>query len=175
MPGTLPPERRPSSVLAEAVTVPRARVADGAVELSNSVLVEDLGPSSKASEERAASLVGTLVSGRYQVLEVLGEGGMGAVYLGEQIHLRKRIAVKVLHPGIEKMPGLVARFEREAVAGAHVQHPNVAAAIDFGRLEDGSYFLVLEYVEGVALSHVLEGGPLPAPRALRIARQMAAA
>src|SRR6185436_3045122 len=121
------------------------------------------------------SLVGRLVSGRYRADEIVGQGGMGAVYRGEQIHLRKRVAVKVLHPDTEKLPGLVARFEREAVAGAHVQHPNVAAAIDFGKLEDGSYFLVLEYVEGVRLSDLLDDGPLPAARALRIARQMAAA
>src|SRR6185436_15531664 len=88
--------------------------------------------------------------------------------------LRKRVAIKVLHPDTEKLPGLVERFEREAVAGAHVQHHNVAAAIDFGQLDDGSYFLVLEYVEGTPLSQVLDHGPLPPLRALRIVRQMAA-
>jgi len=138
-------------------------------------LLEDLGPPSSGSERRAASLIGVLVSGRYRIEELLGQGGMGAVYRGEQIHLRKRVAIKVLHPDVEQTPGVVERFEREAVAGAHVQHPNVAAAIDFGKLDDGSYFLVLEYVEGTPLSTVLQEGPLPARRALRIARQMAAA
>src|SRR6202012_6043282 len=99
------------------------------------------------------------LSGRYRVDEVIGQGGMGAVYSGEQIHLRKRVAIKVLHPETERLPGLVERFEREAVAGAHVQPPNVAAASDFGKLDDGSYFLVLEYVEGTPLSQVLRAGP----------------
>jgi len=121
---------------------------DGSIELHSSAFLDELGPPSLSSKERAASLVGTLISGRYRVDEIAGQGGMGAVFRGEQIHLRKRVAIKVLHPDTERLPGLVDRFEREAVAGAHVQHPNVAAAIDFGKLDDGSYFLVLEYVEG---------------------------
>jgi hypothetical protein len=174
MPGTLPPDWSPSSTLGEAPTVARAHVSDdGALEIGSSAFLDELGPSSPASEERAASLVGTLISGRYRADEILGQGGMGAVLGGEQIHLRKRVAIKVLHPGTERLPGLVDRFEREAVAGAHVQHPNVAAAIDFGKLEDGSYFLVLEYVEGTPLSDLIDQGPLAPARALGIARQMA--
>jgi serine/threonine-protein kinase len=146
---------------------------DGPVELDSSAFLEELGPPSQSSEERAASLVGKLLSDRYRVDAIVGQGGMGAVFRGEQIHLRKRVAIKVLHPGTERLPGLVDRFEREAVAGAHVQHPNVAAAIDFGKLDDGSYFLVLEYVEGTPLSEVMKAGPLAPARALRIARQMA--
>ncbi|HVY45470.1 MAG TPA: serine/threonine-protein kinase [Minicystis sp.] len=122
------------------------------------------------------ALVGSVISGRYRLHELAGVGGMGAVYRGEQIQLRKRVAVKVLRPTAEHVTELVARFEREAVAGAHVQHPNVAAASDFGQLDDGSYFLVTEYVEGKPLGDLLDAsGPLPALRALRIARQIASA
>jgi serine/threonine-protein kinase len=145
----------------------------GVIELGNSAFLDELGPSSQASEERTQSLLGTLISDRYRVDEILGQGGMGAVLRGEQIHLQKRVAIKVLHPDTERLPGLVDRFEREAVAGAHVSHPNVAAAIDFGKLDDGSYFLVQEYVEGTPLSDLLDRGPLEPARALRIARQMA--
>ncbi|MFT3770466.1 MAG: serine/threonine-protein kinase [Minicystis sp.] len=174
MPGTLPPERPPSSHLGDAPTVPRIEVKEGGSgEFVSSAFLEELGPSSQASEARAASLLGTLISGRYRADELLGQGGMGAVFGGEQIHLRKRVAIKVLHPDTERLPGLVDRFEREAVAGAHVQHPNVAAAIDFGKLDDGSYFLVLEYVAGTPLADLLDRGPLAPLRALRIARQMA--
>ena len=174
MPGTLPPQRPPSSI-GEARTLPQAKLADdGAIELTSAAFLDELGPPSPVSREKAASLVGTLISGRYRADEILGQGGMGAVYLGEQIHLRKRVAIKVLHPEVEKLAGLVDRFEREAVAGARVQHPNVAAAVDFGKLDDGSYFLVLEYVEGTPLSAVLDGvGRLAPARALRIARQIA--
>ncbi len=76
---------------------------------------------------------------------------MGAVYQAEHTHMRKRLAVKVLHPEMSRMPEVVARFEREAMAAAHIEHPNVAAATDFGKLDDGSFFLVLEYVEGKSL------------------------
>ncbi len=100
---------------------------------------------------------------------------MGAVYRGEQVHLRKQVAIKLLRPLARRMPELVVRFEREAVAGAHIRHPNVVAAIDFGQLDDASFFLVLEYVEGTPLKEAIAGGRLAPARALRIARQIASA
>ena len=84
---------------------------------------------------------------------------MGAVYQAEHTHMRKRLAVKVLHPEMSRMPEVVARFEREAMAAAHIDHPNVAAATDFGKLDDGSFFLVLEYVEGRACGRSITEGP----------------
>src|SRR6516165_11924429 len=123
----------------------------------------------------AASLVGRVLSERYRIESVLGEGGMGAVYLAQHVLMRKRLAVKVLHPEMTRMPEMVARFEREAMAAAHIEHPNVAAATDFGKLEDGSFFLVLEYVEGTSLRDLIAKGPLGAERALHIAYQMASA
>jgi len=130
--------------------------------------------SAAAARARTVSLVGQVISNRYRIEELLAMGGMGAVYRGQHLLMHKRIAIKILHPDIENLPELVARFEREAVAGAHVQHPNVAAVTDFGVLDDGSYFLVLEYVRGITLSQLMRQGPVPAPRALRIARQLAA-
>src|SRR5258706_14913420 len=123
----------------------------------------------------AASLVGKVLSDRYRIESVLGEGGMGAVYLAEHVLMRKRLAVKVLHPEMTRMPEMVARFEREAMAAAHIEHPSVAAATDFGKLEDGSFFLVLEYVEGTSLRDLIAQGPLLSERALHIAYQMASA
>ncbi|HVY46955.1 MAG TPA: serine/threonine-protein kinase, partial [Minicystis sp.] len=132
------------------------------------------GAADAAAKARAAALVGQVISGRYRIVELVAMGGMGAVYRGEHLRMRKRIAIKVLHPDIEGLPDLVARFEREAVAGAHLSHPNAAAATDFGELEDGSTFLVLEYVAGRTLRAVIdEEGPLPPERAARIARQLA--
>src|SRR5579871_1649570 len=103
------------------------------------------------------SLIGVVLSGRYLIERLIGEGGMGAVYQAEHKHMRKRLAVKVLHPEMSRMPEVVARFEREAMAAAHIEHPNVAAATDFGKLEDGSFFLVLEYVEGKSLRDAMAG------------------
>jgi tRNA A-37 threonylcarbamoyl transferase component Bud32 len=121
------------------------------------------------------SLLGMTLSGRYRIEKLLGEGGMGAVYQAEHTHMRKRLAVKVLHPEMSRMPEVVARFEREAMAAAHIDHPNVAGATDFGKLDDGSFFLVLEYVEGKSLRDLIGGGRLELGRALHIMRQIASA
>jgi serine/threonine-protein kinase len=119
--------------------------------------------------------VGTILGGRYFIEKVLGEGGMGAVYQAEHTHMHKRLAVKVLHPEMSRLPEVVARFEREAMAAAHIEHPNVAAATDFGKLDDGSFFLVLEYVEGRSLREAIGAGRLELGRALHVARQIASA
>jgi len=123
----------------------------------------------------AESLVGTIVGDRYLIERLLGEGGMGAVYLAQHRHMRKRVAVKVLHAEMSRLPEVVARFEREAMAAAHIEHPNVAAATDFGKLADGSFFLVLEYIEGKSLRLAIARGPLELWRALHVVRQIAEA
>jgi serine/threonine-protein kinase len=128
-----------------------------------------------AAKAKAEARLGSIVSGRYKLTEVLALGGVGVVFKGEHLHMRKWVAIKVLHPDAQDAPDLVARFQREAVAGAHIQHPNVAAATDFGELEDGAHFLVLEYVRGVTLRQIIKGGRLPVPRAVDIAKQIAAA
>jgi serine/threonine-protein kinase len=122
-----------------------------------------------------ATLVGQTIGGRYRIERLLGEGGMGAVFEAEHTLMHKRVAVKVLHAEMSLMSEVVARFEREAMAAAHIEHPNVATATDFGKLDDGSFFLVLEFVEGQSLREAIKKGPFPAPRAVRIARQIASA
>ncbi len=132
----------------------------------------DASPTNVHAREQA--LIGRTISGRYRIEAPIAAGGMGAVFRGEHLHMRKRVAIKILHAETEGLEGLAAQFEREAIAGAHVSHPNVAIATDFGELDDGSYFLVLEYLRGVTLAEVLEKGPLAAERAVPIARQIAA-
>jgi len=115
---------------------------------------------------------GTVVAGRYKVLGMIGKGGMGVVYRAEHVHMRKTVALKVLLREFLKVEEVVARFEREAVAAARIEHPNVVAASDFGKLEDGSFYLVLEYVDGTSLRSLIEKtGPLPLARTIRIAQQ----
>jgi tRNA A-37 threonylcarbamoyl transferase component Bud32 len=121
------------------------------------------------------SLIGTTISDRYLIERLLGEGGMGAVYQAEHTLMRKRMAIKVLHPEMTRLPEVVARFEREAMAAAHIDHPHVVTATDFGKLEDGSFFLALEFVEGASLREVIGLGRLELGRSLHIARQMAGA
>lgn len=121
------------------------------------------------------TLIGSTISDRYRIERLLGEGGMGAVYQAEHTLMRKRMAIKVLHPEMIRLPEVVARFEREAMAAAHIDHPHVVTATDFGKLEDGSFFLALEFVEGKSLREVIAAGRLELGQALHIARQMASA
>ncbi len=119
------------------------------------------------------SLVGTVLAGRYRIEGLLGSGGMGSVYRAEHVLMRKACAVKVLHREMTQVKEVVARFEREAVAAARIEHPNVATATDFGQLENGSFYLVLEFIEGQSLSQLIaDVGPLPEERALLITRQI---
>src|SRR5215207_4258631 len=121
------------------------------------------------------ALIGTTISDRYRIERLLGEGGMGAVYQAEHTLMRKRMAIKVLHPEMTRLPEVVHRFEREAMAAAHIDHPNVVTATDFGKLDDGSFFLALEFVEGKSLRENIAHGRLELGRALHIARQIGAA
>jgi serine/threonine protein kinase len=115
---------------------------------------------------------GALVAGRYRVLGRIGAGGMGVVYRAEHVHMRKVVALKVLHREFLKVDEVVARFEREAVAAGRIEHPNVVAASDFGKLDDGSFYLVLEFVDGPSLRALIEkDGALPLARTLKIAQQ----
>ena len=124
-----------------------------------------------ASDEKMAE--GTTVADRYRVIRVLGEGGMGVVYAAEHMLMRKEVALKVLHGEMCTMPEIVARFEREAIAAAHIEHPNVAGATDFGRLPDGACYLVLELLKGTSLRDEIAKGPIPLERALIIMRGVA--
>jgi eukaryotic-like serine/threonine-protein kinase len=123
--------------------------------------------------EEGSRMVGALLSGRYQIKRMCGEGGMGRVYEAEHIEIGKRVAIKVLHPAYSRTPDLVERFRREARAASRIEHPNVVNVTDFGTTEDGSLFFVMEYIEGIELGLLIHReGPLPPVRALRIAEQM---
>ena len=126
-------------------------------------------PAASGSPERGLA-IGTVVSDRYRVVRLLGEGAMGAVYEVEHLHMRKPFALKVLHGSVSSNPEVVARFEREAIVAGNIGHPNVAAATDFGTLADGSFFLILEFVAGKSLRDLLEAGRLEPARARRIMR-----
>jgi len=122
----------------------------------------------------AAGFTGKLVAGRYKLINMIGAGAVGEVWLAEHIHMRKRFALKIIDSRIA-MPEIVQRFEREAVAAANITHPSVVAGTDFGRDEDGCFFLVLEYVAGVSLRKLVEAGPVAPKRALAMAKQILAA
>jgi eukaryotic-like serine/threonine-protein kinase len=121
------------------------------------------------------ALVGTILAERYRIEELLGQGGMGTVYRAEHVHMKRAVALKVLHPEIAAVSEVAARFEREAIAVGRIEHRNVAKAMDFGRLPNGSFYLVMEYVKGTSLRELIKRGPLAPARALEIARQTAEA
>jgi tRNA A-37 threonylcarbamoyl transferase component Bud32 len=110
-----------------------------------------------------------------EILDLLGQGGMGAVYKARQVKLDRLVALKVLSPGVEKAPrDFAERFAREARALARLNHPNIVTVHDFGDV-DGLYYLVLELVEGVNLRQALEAGKLEPAQALQIISELCAA
>jgi serine/threonine-protein kinase len=114
------------------------------------------------------------VAGRYKVLERLGEGGMGVVYIAEHLSLKKRVAFKVIHPELAAHEDLLLRFRREALATGQLDHPHITAAIDFGDLEGGGAFMVMPLVRGHSLQRQLdESGKLELRRAAQLCAQIA--
>ena len=115
---------------------------------------------------------GSVVAGKYRILEEIGRGGMGVVYEAEDTKLARKVAIKVL-PGIfTQDPERLARFEREARVLASLNHPNIAAIHGVEEAE-GKRFLVLELVEGETLAERLSRGPLPVEEALEVCLQIA--
>ncbi|WNG20756.1 protein kinase [Cystobacter fuscus] len=109
---------------------------------------------------------------RFRVLKLLGTGGMGEVYLGEQVSLGRRVAIKVLHSDLMVHPSMIERFKREARMLSAVDHPAVVRVIDYGETAAGAC-IVMEYVEGENLYDVLQQGALPPMRALPLLHQLA--
>ena len=136
---------------------------------------EPLEPASGPSKD-VDPLVGSVIEGRYEVLDVLGEGGMGTVYRVRHKALGRSFALKALRRDIAADKELCARFIREAKAAASVSHPNVVQITDFGTLASGQPYFVMELLEGMPLGWLIKkGGPIPAARAVRIVRQIAEA
>ncbi len=119
------------------------------------------------SEAECPVRPGDVVAGKYRVDRTLGSGGMGVVVAATQIELDRWVALKFLLPKVLERPRLVARFSREARAAASLQSEHVARVIDVGALEGGEPYIVMEYLEGEDLSHVLaRRGPLPCDEAV---------
>jgi serine/threonine-protein kinase len=119
-------------------------------------------------------LLGTTVAGRFEVKALLGQGGMGAVYLARQPAVGREVALKVLHRHYAADETLVKRFEREVHLCAQLVHPNVVVVHDAG-IADGLIFMAMERLEGRTVSQLLEAGPLEPARACRLASQVCAA
>ncbi len=111
--------------------------------------------------------------GPYEVLALLGAGGMGEVYRARDLRLERNVAIKVLPESLSSDPSRKQRLEREAKSISKLSHPHVCALYDIG-YQEGAAFLVMELVEGETLDHRLRKGPLPPEQTIRIAAQIAA-
>lgn len=114
--------------------------------------------------------------GNYRITKLLGEGGMGAVYLAEHPGIGRRAAVKVLHPDLTRHPDMATRFFNEARAANAIQHPGIVEVLDFGTLPTGVSYIVMEFLDGQSLAERLgSGGGVPIATAIDFTRQAAAA
>lgn len=121
------------------------------------------------------AILGQTLGGKYKVLRLLGEGGMGAVYEGEQRlgTTKRKVAIKTLHPHLSDDPRVKARFEREVGTVAELEHPNTIQVYDFGSSDDGILYIVMEFLQGKSLAAILEKeGAMSPARAGVILRQI---
>lgn len=127
----------------------------------------------------ADPLIGSELEGKYFIERKLGEGGMGAVYLGEHKMMKRKVAIKTLLPRFSTNANAVQRFQREAQAASNIGHPNIVTIHDLGQTPDGTLYIVMEMLEGQDLGQELRalrkggGGILDPRRALSIMRQVA--
>lgn len=120
-----------------------------------------------------SNLVGEVLDGRYEIRSILGEGGMGVVYLAHQPTMDRDVAVKVLHPYYSKDKEALQRFLREARAASKLRHPNTIRVFDFGQTQDGLLYMVLEILRGRSLADIIDNdGRLTYHDAIDIAVQV---
>jgi eukaryotic-like serine/threonine-protein kinase len=127
------------------------------------------------TEVAADAFIGQTIGGRYKIVRLLGEGGMGAVYLGEQNigGTVRKVAIKTLHLHLSSDPKIKQRFERECATVAELQHPNTIQLYDYGATEEGILYMVMEFVQGDSLASILEKkGTLEPARTQHILQQI---
>jgi tRNA A-37 threonylcarbamoyl transferase component Bud32 len=163
-----------------AVAVAHAR--DSGARSANAMLdTAAVGPTPAAgtpsiSMTGVTEIVGTTLSGRYQVTRKIGQGGMGAVYEATHTLIGKRVAIKVLLEKYAQREAIVKRLKQEAQLAASIGNDNIINITDFGSTEDGRTFVVMEYLEGESMAECLSRETsLPEQRILRIAAQTASA
>ena len=116
--------------------------------------------------------IGDVLGGRYEILQLLGEGGMGAVYKAKDRELDSFVALKLIRPELASSPAILARFKQELLLAHQVTHKNVIRIYDLSEA-DGVKFITMEFIEGVDLRHLLlDRGKLPPAEASEIIRQV---
>ena len=130
-------------------------------------------PTFESIDAEVDPLLGRVINDRYQIVEPVGHGGMGKVYKALQAPLDRTVALKVLGAGHDRDPNFYKRFFLEASVTAKLTHPNTITLFDYGRTEDGIFFIAMEYLTGRTLSQVMQAeGPLAQERVVHIAQQI---
>jgi len=113
-----------------------------------------------------------ILEGQFQIVQKIGAGGMGTVYKALQPEMNRMVAVKILHPKLVDRKDMASRFRREARALSHLTHPNTVRVLLYGELDDGSLYIVMEYLDGKNLNQLVrQTGGLPLERAVPILAQ----
>ncbi|HEX7702390.1 MAG TPA: serine/threonine-protein kinase, partial [Kofleriaceae bacterium] len=121
-------------------------------------------------------MTGDIVEGRYRIIRTLGEGGMGTGFLAEHALIKRRVAIKILHPELATDANVIERFMNEARAAGTLGHPNIVESTDMGFTHNHVPYIVFEFLEGALLTdEIYRVGGLPVRRAVRIASQIASA
>jgi len=120
-------------------------------------------------------MIGTRIL-NYEIKSLIGEGGMGAVYMAEHLQVNRKVAIKVLHPKFLKNEEIKQRFKNEAATLSHLHHPNIVGLFDYLEDESGLY-LIMEYVDGVQLDDYIINttGPMPEEKAIPLMKQILSA
>jgi serine/threonine protein kinase len=133
-------------------------------------------PAAVGERKPGESLIGMTLDGRYRILRVIGEGGMGVVYAAEHVLIEKQVAIKVLRETFTSRPDVVERFRQEAKSASKIGHPNIVDVSDFGETPSGQSYIVMEMLTGEDLADMLARERMLSPsRAVRIVYQVARA
>jgi serine/threonine-protein kinase len=118
-------------------------------------------------------VIGSVIGDRFEILEKLGEGGMGTVYRAYQRSVQREVAIKLIKPSYARDPKVVQRFEKEARLASQLSQPNTVSVFDFGQTDDGQLFIAMELIRGRTLLQVLVAdGVFSIERAVRVGSQM---
>ena len=122
------------------------------------------------------ALLGKVIAERYEIIEPLGEGGMGTVYRARQLGIEREVALKIIRPELAADPALQARFTREARSASRIKSIRIVTLHDYGRTDEGLMFMAMELLDGHSIGELLEEkGALSPKEAVRVAAEVARA
>ncbi|MCA9708988.1 MAG: serine/threonine protein kinase, partial [Myxococcales bacterium] len=134
---------------------------------------DDPGLSASSMEMSISDEIGHMLRGRYQITDIIGEGGMGVVYEAWDTQVERKVAIKLVRSDTTTDRKFITRFRRELEITSQLRHPSTIRVFEHGELEDGRPYMVMELLTGESLADRLERGRVPEMEALQIARQVA--